>query len=90
MVYYIDFEDQDLCPPEHALDEYHPKATKTLFVGNLCSATVTQDELRKTFRVYGEIIVGLFFLISFQTRRLIQKYKQINQGLLTPLFNIVI
>ncbi|CAH8478051.1 unnamed protein product [Schistosoma curassoni] len=49
-------EDPDLCPPEHALNEYHPKATKTLFVGNLCSGTITQDELRRTFRGYGEII----------------------------------
>ncbi|TPP66418.1 Msx2-interacting protein [Fasciola gigantica] len=52
----IDSEDPDLCPPEHALDEYHPKATKTLFVGNLCSSTITQDELRRTFMMYGEII----------------------------------
>ncbi|VDL43960.1 unnamed protein product [Hymenolepis diminuta] len=52
----LDIEDPDLCPPEHALDEYHPKATKTLFVGNLCSATITQDELMRVFRDYGEII----------------------------------
>ncbi|KAH8850726.1 split ends Protein [Schistosoma japonicum] len=52
----LNSEDPDLCPPEHALDEYHPKATKTLFVGNLCSGTITQDELRRTFRGYGEII----------------------------------
>ncbi|CAH8827898.1 unnamed protein product [Trichobilharzia szidati] len=52
----LNAEDPDLCPPEHALDEYHPKATKTLFVGNLCSGTITQDELRRTFRGYGEII----------------------------------
>ncbi|CAL8079417.1 unnamed protein product [Calicophoron daubneyi] len=52
----LDSEDPDLCPPEHALDEYHPKATKTLFVGNLNSSTITQDELRRCFRVYGEII----------------------------------
>ncbi|TGZ57083.1 hypothetical protein CRM22_010027 [Opisthorchis felineus] len=52
----IESEDPDLCPPEHALDEYHPKATKTLFVGNLCSSTITQEELKNTFRGYGEII----------------------------------
>lgn len=52
----LDIEDPDLCPPEHAMDEYHPKATKTLFVGNLCSATITQDELTRVFREYGEII----------------------------------
>ncbi|CAH8473669.1 unnamed protein product [Heterobilharzia americana] len=52
----LNSEDPDLCPPEHALDEYHPKATKTLFVGNLCSGTITQDELRRAFRCYGEII----------------------------------
>ncbi|VDN96181.1 unnamed protein product [Rodentolepis nana] len=52
----LDIEDPDLCPPEHALDEYHPKATKTLFVGNLCSVTITQDELMRVFRDYGEII----------------------------------
>ncbi|KAM7533279.1 hypothetical protein Aperf_G00000128021 [Anoplocephala perfoliata] len=52
----LDIEDPDLCPPEHAMDEYHPKATKTLFVGNLCSATISQDELTRVFREYGEII----------------------------------
>ncbi|KAL3316619.1 hypothetical protein Ciccas_004737, partial [Cichlidogyrus casuarinus] len=49
-------EDPDLCPPEHALDEYHPKATKTLFVGNLNSNTIAKEELRKIFNKYGEII----------------------------------
>ncbi|VDN10383.1 unnamed protein product, partial [Dibothriocephalus latus] len=52
----LDLEDPDLCPPEHAMDEYHPKATKTLFVGNLCSASVTQEDLRRVFQVYGDII----------------------------------
>ncbi|KAL7060690.1 hypothetical protein AAHC03_09196 [Spirometra sp. Aus1] len=52
----LDLEDPDLCPPEHAMDEYHPKATKTLFVGNLCSASVTQEDLRRVFQIYGDII----------------------------------
>uniref|UniRef100_A0A0X3P7Y2 Msx2-interacting protein n=1 Tax=Schistocephalus solidus TaxID=70667 RepID=A0A0X3P7Y2_SCHSO len=52
----LDLEDPDLCPPEHAMDEYHPKATKTLFVGNLCSASITQEDLRRVFQIYGDII----------------------------------
>ncbi|KAL5108642.1 Msx2-interacting protein [Taenia crassiceps] len=52
----LDIEDPDLCPPEHAMDEYHPKATKTLFVGNLCSATITEVELQRVFQAYGDII----------------------------------
>lgn len=61
----LEVEDSDLCPPEHAMDEYHPKATKTLFVGNLTSNTVTQDDLKKIFRVYGDIIVSHICVLCF-------------------------
>jgi RNA recognition motif-containing protein len=44
-------------PYEAELDEFHPKATRTLFIGNL-EKDVTPSELRKHFEQFGEIIVS--------------------------------
>jgi RNA recognition motif-containing protein len=46
-----------LRPYEAELDEFHPKATRTLFIGNL-EKDVTASELRKHFEQFGEIIVS--------------------------------
>lgn len=50
-----DVEDNEFRPYEAELDEYHPKATRTLFIGNL-EKDVTASELRKHFESFGEII----------------------------------
>lgn len=50
----IESEDNDR-PLEAELDEYHPKATRTLFVGNL-EKDVSTSQLRKQFDQFGEII----------------------------------
>lgn len=50
-----DVEDNDLRPYEAEIDEYHPKATRTLFIGNL-EKDVTPSDLRKHFDTFGEII----------------------------------
>lgn len=50
-----DVDDNDLRPYEAELDEYHPKATRTLFIGNL-EKDVTPSDLRKHFDQFGEII----------------------------------
>lgn len=39
------------------MDEFHPKATRTLFIGNL-EKDVTPSELRKHFEQFGDIIVS--------------------------------
>jgi len=44
-------------PFEAELNEYHPKATRTLFIGNL-EKDVTAQELKKHFEQFGEIIVS--------------------------------
>lgn len=51
----IDGEDNEFRPLEAELDEYHPKATRTLFIGNL-EKDITTTELRKHFEQFGEII----------------------------------
>ena len=51
----LDCEDNDFRPLEAELDEYHPKATRTLFVGNL-EKDITNDQLKQHFKVFGEII----------------------------------
>nr|CAD7197647.1 unnamed protein product [Timema douglasi] len=50
-----DVEDNDFRPYEAEMDEFNPKATRTLFIGNL-EKDVTGLELRKTFEQFGEII----------------------------------
>lgn len=56
----IDGDDNDFRPLEAELDEYHPKATRTLFVGNL-EKEVSSSELKSHFDQFGEIIVSLSF-----------------------------
>lgn len=51
----LDGEDNEFRPLEAELDEYHPKATRTLFIGNL-EKDITTSELRKHFDQFGEII----------------------------------
>lgn len=49
-------EDADSAKPyETDIDEYHPKATRTLFIGNL-EKDVTQQQLREKFKHFGRII----------------------------------
>ncbi|KFB41012.1 hypothetical protein ZHAS_00008627 [Anopheles sinensis] len=52
---YYDVDDNEFRPYEAELDEYHPKSTRTLFVGNL-EKDITGSELRKQFECFGEII----------------------------------
>lgn len=51
----VDVDDNEFRPLEAELDEYHPKATRTLFIGNL-EKDITAAELRKHFEQFGEII----------------------------------
>uniref|UniRef100_T1J4C3 Msx2-interacting protein n=1 Tax=Strigamia maritima TaxID=126957 RepID=T1J4C3_STRMM len=51
----LDVEDNEFRPLEAELDEFHPKATRTLFIGNL-EKDITTAELRKHFEQFGEII----------------------------------
>lgn len=50
-----EIDDTDLRPYEAEIDEFHPKATRTLFIGNL-EKDVTASDLRKHFDQFGEII----------------------------------
>ncbi|XP_062545457.1 protein split ends isoform X5 [Armigeres subalbatus] len=50
-----DVDDNEFRPYEAELDEYHPKSTRTLFIGNL-EKDITASELRKHFDCFGEII----------------------------------
>ncbi|XP_037024616.1 protein split ends isoform X3 [Bradysia coprophila] len=51
----FDVEDNEFRPYEAELDEYHPKSTRTLFIGNL-EKDITASELRRHFDCFGEII----------------------------------
>ncbi|XP_036369681.1 msx2-interacting protein isoform X4 [Octopus sinensis] len=55
VVLFPEVEDNEFRPPEAECDEYHPKATRTLFVGNL-EKEITTQELRDRFKSFGEII----------------------------------
>lgn len=52
-----DVDDNEFRPYEAELDEYHPKATRTLFIGNL-EKDISPSEIRKHFEQFGEIIVS--------------------------------
>lgn len=43
-------------PLDDRIDEFHPKATRTLFIGNL-EKTTTYGDLRNIFERFGEIVV---------------------------------
>ncbi|XP_008056263.2 msx2-interacting protein, partial [Carlito syrichta] len=42
-------------PLDERIDEFHPKATRTLFIGNL-EKTTTYHDLRNVFQRFGEIV----------------------------------
>lgn len=46
-------------PLDERIDEFHPKATRTLFIGNL-EKTTTYHDLRNIFQRFGEIVVCFF------------------------------
>ena len=51
-------------PLDERIDEFHPKATRTLFIGNL-EKTTTYHDLRNIFQRFGEIVVCVFFFFLF-------------------------
>lgn len=44
-------------PLDERIDEFHPKATRTLFIGNL-EKTTSYHDLLNIFQRFGEIVVG--------------------------------
>lgn len=55
----IEVDDSEFQPPEAELDEYHHKATRTLFVGNL-ELDIDKQQLRSIFQKYGFIVVSVY------------------------------
>ena len=55
-------EDSDF-KPEFEMDEYHPKATRTLFVGNL-EKDIGVAQLQDIFQPFGEVLVRICIYIS--------------------------
>lgn len=53
-------------PLDERIDEFHPKATRTLFIGNL-EKTTTYHDLRNIFQRFGEIVV-CFVLFCFYNK----------------------
>ena len=70
----VEVEDNEFKPPEAELDEYHPKATRTLFVGNL-EKEITTQMLREIFKPFGEIIVSVvLFRLKLKNAEIILGY----------------
>ncbi|XP_052759600.1 msx2-interacting protein-like isoform X2 [Mya arenaria] len=51
----LEGEDTEFLTPEAQLDEHSPKATRTLFLGNL-EKDITTEELKERLEKYGEIL----------------------------------
>ncbi|XP_071946169.1 uncharacterized protein [Antedon mediterranea] len=51
----VGVDESDIRYYEKEMDEYHPRATRTLFIGNL-DRTVSRDELAEAFQKYGDIL----------------------------------
>jgi len=50
-------------PLDERIDEFHPKATRTLFIGNL-EKTTTYHDLRNIFQRFGGIVVCEFSVLG--------------------------
>lgn len=61
---FIEAEDGDFLTPEAQLDEHSPKATRTLFLGNL-DKEITIEELKEKLEKYGEILVSITYSLVF-------------------------
>ena len=68
MFIFSEVDDADLKAPEVDLDEHHPKATRTLFIGNL-EKEITIEELKEKLKSYGEILVSFFWRSVEEIRR---------------------
>lgn len=53
-----DMEDNEARPYDTEHDEYSPKASRTLFIGNL-EKDISPQTIRQTFEKFGEILVSL-------------------------------
>lgn len=53
-------------PLDERIDEFHPKATRTLFIGNL-EKTTTYHDLLNIFQRFGEIVVSFFFFFAVKS-----------------------
>lgn len=60
-LYITEAEDCEFLTPEATLDEHSPKATRTLFLGNL-EKEITIEELKERLEKYGEILVSLLHI----------------------------
>lgn len=57
-LYFSETESEnEFRPLDERIDEFHPKATRTLFIGNL-EKTTTYHDLLNIFQRFGEIVVG--------------------------------
>lgn len=57
-IYFPETESEnEFRPLDERIDEFHPKATRTLFIGNL-EKTTTYHDLLNIFQRFGEIVVG--------------------------------
>ena len=64
IVVFTEVEDADIRTNENDLDEFHPKSTRTLFVGNLEKDTTVPDLIGK-FSPFGDVIVSIWFSFVF-------------------------
>ena len=60
----LELDESEYRSNESEMDEFHHKATRTLFVGGL-DQDITSNELRKKFESFGEILVRTGFRVAY-------------------------
>lgn len=54
-------------PLDGRIDEFHPKATRTLFIGNL-EKTTSYQQLLDIFQRFGEIVVSILLTLNYTSK----------------------
>jgi len=54
----LNVDDNERRPLEKDIDQFHPKSSRTLYVGNL-ENRITVEQLRHVFQRFGDVVVKI-------------------------------
>lgn len=87
--YFTETESEnEFRPLDERIDEFHPKATRTLFIGNL-EKTTTYHDLLNIFQRFGEIVVCCYIINTVDLRSWATRPREFDQTILTNSIHIL-